>query len=71
MTRSFRLQPIVAPFIHHHHLMLQHGNEWLHNARIYTQFLEAENIQVLARPEVLTNADLDRFVKLNRPALKK
>ncbi len=39
------LRPIVVPFIHDHHLMLQHNN-----ARICTQFLEAENIPVLAWP---------------------
>ncbi len=38
------LRPIVVPFIHDHHLMLQHV------ARICTQFLEAENIPVLAWP---------------------
>ncbi len=44
------LRPIVLPFIHNHHLMLQHDNAWLHVARICTQFLEAENIPVLAWP---------------------
>ncbi len=38
------------PFIHDHHLMLQHENAWPHAARICTQFLEAENISVLAWP---------------------
>ncbi len=42
------LRPIVVPFIHDHHLMLQHDNARLHVARICTQFLEAENIPVLA-----------------------
>ncbi len=42
------LRPIVVPFIHDHHLMLQHDNAWPHVARICTQFLEAENIPVLA-----------------------
>ncbi len=42
------LRPIVVPFIHEHHLMLQHDNAWPHFARICTQFLEAENIPVLA-----------------------
>lgn len=37
----------------------------LHNARFYAQFLEAENIRVLAGPEVPTNTDLNRFLKLN------
>ncbi len=35
------LRPIVVPFIHDHHLMLQHN---------CTQFLEAENIPVLSWP---------------------
>ncbi len=38
------LRPIVVPFIHNQHLMLQHV------ARICTQFLEAENIPVLVWP---------------------
>ena len=42
------LRPIVVPFIHDHHLMLQHDNAQPHVARICTQFLEAENIPVLA-----------------------
>ncbi len=42
------LRPVVVPFIHDHHLMLQHDNEQPHVARICTQFLEAENIPVLA-----------------------
>ncbi len=42
------LRPIVVPFIHDHHLMLQHDNARLHVARICTQFLKAENIPVLA-----------------------
>ncbi len=44
------LRPIVMPFIHNHHLMLQHDNARPHVARICTQFLEAENIPVLAWP---------------------
>ncbi len=41
--------PLCA--IHHdHHLMLQHDNARPHVARICTQFLEAENIPVLAWP---------------------
>ncbi|KAL0153140.1 hypothetical protein M9458_051561, partial [Cirrhinus mrigala] len=41
------LRPIVVPFIHDHHLMLQHDNAWPQD--LYTvQFLEAENIPVLA-----------------------
>ncbi len=42
------LRPIVVPFIHDHHLMLQHDNARPHVTRICTQFLEAENIPVLA-----------------------
>ncbi len=38
------------PFIHDHHLMLQHDNARPHFAMICTQFLEAENIPVLAWP---------------------
>ncbi len=40
------------PFIQDHHLMLQHDNAHasLHVARICIQFLEAENIPVLAWP---------------------
>ncbi|ROL55047.1 Transposable element Tc1 transposase [Anabarilius grahami] len=44
------LRPIVVPFIHNHHLMLQHDNARPHVAKICTQFLEAENIPVLAWP---------------------
>ncbi|KAL0151802.1 hypothetical protein M9458_052896 [Cirrhinus mrigala] len=44
------LRPIVVPFIHDHHLMLQHDNARPHVARICIQFLEAENIPVLAWP---------------------
>ncbi len=43
-------RPIVVPFIRQHHLMLKHDNAELHVARICTQFLEAENIPVLAQP---------------------
>ncbi len=42
------LRPIVVPFIHDHHLMLQHDNARPRVVRICTQFLEAENIPVLA-----------------------
>ena len=44
------LRPIVVPFNHDHHLMLQHDNAWPHVARICTQFLQGENIPVLAWP---------------------
>ncbi len=44
------LRPIVVPFIHDHHLMLQHDNAQPHVARICSKFLEAENIPVLAWP---------------------
>jgi len=37
-----------VPFIHDHHLMLQYDNARLPVARICSQFLEAENIPVLA-----------------------
>ncbi len=43
-------EAIVVPFIHDHHFMLQHDNARPHVARICTQFLEAENIPVLAWP---------------------
>ncbi|KAL0160078.1 hypothetical protein M9458_043803, partial [Cirrhinus mrigala] len=45
-----RHMPIVVPFIHDHHLMLQHDNARPHVARICTQLMEAENIPVLAWP---------------------
>ncbi len=48
--RDKNLRPIVVPFTHDHHLMLQHDNARPHVARICTQFLEAENIPVLAWP---------------------
>ncbi len=44
------LRPNVVPFIYDQHLMLQHDNARPHVARICTQFLEAENIPVLAWP---------------------
>ncbi len=44
------LRLVVVPFIHNHHLMLQHDNALPHVARVCTQFLEAENIPVLAWP---------------------
>ncbi len=44
------LKLIVKPFIHDHHFMLQHDNLRPHDARICTQFLEAENIPVLTWP---------------------
>ncbi|KAL7847841.1 hypothetical protein AOLI_G00225590 [Acnodon oligacanthus] len=44
------LRPTVVLFIHDHHLMLQYDNVRPHVARICTQFLEAENIPVLAWP---------------------
>ncbi|KAL0153689.1 hypothetical protein M9458_051054 [Cirrhinus mrigala] len=49
-NRDKILRPIVVPFIHDHHLMLQHDNARPHVARICTQFLEAEYIPVLAWP---------------------
>ncbi len=44
------LRPIVVPFIHIHHLMLQNDNARPRVVNICTQFLEAENIPVLAWP---------------------
>jgi hypothetical protein len=44
------LNPIVVPFICRHHLMFQHDNARPHVARIWTQFLEAENVPVLPWP---------------------
>ncbi len=44
------MRPIVVPFIHDHHIMLQHDNARPHVARICSQFLEAENIPVFAWP---------------------
>ncbi len=44
------LRPIVVPFIHDYHLMLQHDTARPHVSRMFTQFLEAENIPVLAWP---------------------
>ncbi len=49
------LRPIVVLFIHEHHLMLQHDNARPHVARICAQFLEAENIPVLAWPAYSQN----------------
>ncbi len=44
------LRPIAVPFIHDHHLTLQHDNALPHVIRICSQFLESENIPVLAWP---------------------
>lgn len=44
------LRPIVVPYIHEHHLTFQQDNARPHVARICTQFLEAENVPVLAWP---------------------
>ncbi len=44
------LRPIDVLFIHDHHLMLQHDDVRPHIARICIQFLENENIPVLAWP---------------------
>ncbi len=51
------LRHIVVPFSHDHHLMLQHDNAMpaLSVHRISTQFLEAENIPVLAWPAYSPN----------------
>ncbi len=70
------LRPIVVPFIHDHHLMLQHDNAWPHVSRICTQFLEAENILVLAWPAYSPNMSrikhvwdaLDQHIRQRVPA---
>ncbi len=52
-TQRYRdeiMRPIVVPFIHDHHLVLQHDNARPRVARICTKFLEAENILVLTWP---------------------
>jgi hypothetical protein len=43
-------RPIVIPFIRYHHLMFQHDTARPHVARIFTQFLGAENDSVLPWP---------------------
>ncbi len=48
------LRPIFVPLIQDHQLMLQHENARPHVARIYTQFLEAENIPILAWASLFT-----------------
>ncbi len=66
------LRPIVVPFIHDHQLVLQHDNARPHVARICTQFLEADNIPVLAWPAYSTDMSpsehvcdaLDRRIRL-------
>ena len=40
------LGSIVVQFIRRQHLIVQDDNEWPHFPRIYTQFLEAENVPV-------------------------
>ncbi len=55
------LRPIVVPLIHNHHLMLQHDNARPHVARICKQFLEAENIPVLAWPAYRSCHPLNMF----------
>ena len=49
------LGPIVMPFIRHHHIKFQHDNAWLHVARICTQCLVAENVQVIPWPAYSPN----------------
>ncbi len=69
------LRPIVVPFIHDHHLMLQHDNTRLRVARICRQFLEAENIPVIAWPAYSPDMSpiehvwdaLDRHIRLCVP----
>ncbi len=53
--RDETLRPIVVPFIQDHHLILQNNNARPHVARICTQFLEAENIPVIAWPAYSPN----------------
>ncbi len=55
--RAEIMSPIVVPFIHDHHLMLQHDNARPHVASICTQFLEAESIPVLAWPAYSPDMD--------------
>jgi len=47
------MRPTVVPIIYSQHLMLQHDNAQTHVERIFTQFLEAENITVLSWPVYL------------------
>ncbi len=69
------LRSIVVPFIHDHHLMMQHDNARPHVARICTQFLEAEYIPVLAWPAYSSDMSpiehvwdaLDRFIRQRVP----
>ncbi len=58
------LRSIAVPFFHDHHLILQHDNAQPHVARICTQFLEAENIPVLAWPAYSPDMSLeiDRYI---------
>ena len=44
------LRPIVVPFIRRHRPMFQHDNAQPHVARIFTEFLKAENVPVLPCP---------------------
>ena len=44
------LRSIVMSFIRRHHLMFQHDNAQPHVTRVWTQFLEAENVPVLTWP---------------------
>jgi hypothetical protein len=48
------LRHIVVPFIHRHHLMVQYDSARPHFTRIWTQFLEAENIKVLTLSCIIT-----------------
>ncbi len=50
------------PFINDHYLMLHHDNAWPHVARICTQFLEVENIPVLAWPAYSADMSLIEHV---------
>ncbi len=42
------LRPIVLPFIHDHHLMLQHDNAWPHVAT--SQFLHGQHTHRICHP---------------------
>ncbi len=63
--RAEIMSPIVVPFIHDHHLMLQHDNARPHVASICTQFLEAESIPVLAWPAY--SPDMDQRIRQRVP----
>lgn len=49
------LRSTFLPFIHDHHLMVQHIIAWPYVPKIFTQFLEAEYIPVLVWPKYCTH----------------